>query len=359
MLHISLLKIAKPITILSLCAATSGCYLEVRESDKPEDHTSSSAMKNRSALTNLADPCSRDMKDSDKENDSSSDLKKRECFQKLDTVWRPSCRTEECQEVPVYVNYMLNEDLGGQSTVFVEAFDNPHFVGAPASSVQVGHFNTSRPGTYERTSIWLEPGAYYLRAFVSYDDSKTVPYQYQQMQLVSERPLGIFGALSSPAPLTVKPRKVERNADPVHILIDKLFRDPNAKVETKAHLRVSMTVPVCSPEATEPCTPVPESRTVIVRLFEDDDLQRVPVASFSMPSEAFLVSTRPGRAELLSPELPIGRYVVFAFVDENANQFHDDGELAQTFARYGAPALVKIEAHRTAELTLNLQRTLP
>ena len=359
-------RISKTVFLLLTASTFSACYLEVRDSDTPETKKNKEK-QSTFQLQRLAEQCKND----ESQEQRSPQDKNQQCYQKLDTVWRPSCRTNECQEVPVYVNYVLNEDLGAQSTVVVEAFDNPHFVGAPASVVQVGHFNTSRPGTYERTSIWLEPGAFYLRAFVTDDDSKIVPYQYQQLQLVSERPLGVFGALSGPSMLTVKPRRIAPNPDPVHIVIDKIFRDPNAKVETNAHLRLSFSAPICSdkptsdgttnaaPDAATPvnCTPVPESRTLIVRLFEDDDFLRVPVAAFSMPSEAFLVSTRPGRAELLSPALPTGKYVVLAFVDENANLFYDPGELAQMYTKFAAPAVVNIEANRTAELTMNLTRS--
>ena len=357
-----------PITVMTLCAATSSCFIsEYRETETSPSSKTNPDSKSKPALSYLADQCS----DEEQSKEVSPEDKAKPCYQKLDTVWRPSCRSNECQEVPVYVNYLLKEDLGGASTVNVEAFDNPNFVGAPISTVRVSHFNTSRPGTYERTSVWLDPGAYYLRAFVSDDDSKTVPYQYQQLQLVSERPVGVFGALSSPSSLTVKPRRVSKNPDPVHIVIDKLFRDPNAKIDTNAHLRVAFTVPDCAPTVTPPagepaggtppvvnCTPVPQSRTLIVRLFEDDDILRAPLASFTMPSEAFMVSSRPGKADLLSPALALGRYIVFAFIDENSNQFYDEGELAQIYSRFNAPAMVTIEANRTAELSLTLQRNV-
>jgi len=67
-----------------------------------------------------------------------------------------------------------------------------------------------------------------------------------------------------------------------------------------------------------------------------------------------MISSRPRQAETILTNLPVGKYLVFAFLDANGNEFYDDGELAQVYSRNDAPAFVAVKSNRTASLELTL-----
>jgi hypothetical protein len=331
---------------VGLSATFTGCIVAVDENpDKEEEAIRNSKKKDLpEGINSLVELCS----DEELKLARYEEEKDRLCFRDDKYKWRTSCKSESCQEVNVYVHYMLNEDLGNSRTVAVEAFDNPNFHGSPVSTVQISNFNASRAGSYDETTIYLEPGEYYLRSFVAKEDEQLTPYSYEDMELVGGRPVGVMGALSSPEVLRVEPRDQERWADPVHLSLDKLFKKPGEGPGTGAFLRISFEI-----AATET---IPESTDVIVQLHDDVDLNRRPQASFKMPTEKLLITGHVGKAEFLTPELELGTFIVFAFVDTNGNGFYDAGELAQISALLGEPRAIQVQADRTAPLSLVLIR---
>lgn len=272
--------------------------------------------------------------------------KSRPCFEDETYRWRPTCRSSDCQEVPVYVNYQLTEDLGKSVGIAVEAFDNPRFVGSPVSTARIGHFDASRAGGFQQTVIYLSPSQYYLRAYVANDDESIVPYEYQSMNLISNRPLGVYGALSSPQSIDVRPRNVEHFPAPIHLNIDKLFQKPGTEPKTNAHLRLLLS-------ATEQSLIAP-GRKIIINLHADENLQMAPAYHFELQTERMLVTGQVGRAEFVTPDLKAGKYILFVYVDSNGNGFRDSSELAQIYKKLDQPAFVVIVNNQTLSLPLEL-----
>jgi hypothetical protein len=318
-----------------LCAAAlSGCYLDASTDD---DGLEDEAAVDRDAY--WPPSLSSDATRCDELDPASS------CYMQDDYTWRTSCRSQDCQSVEVFVHYMLTEDLGEGRVIHVEAFDNAHFQGAPVSTVTLNGFRAA-PGRWDKAELFLEPGEYYLRAYLTDADSAVVPYELGGMELVADLPVGVHGALSSAQSIRVARRSQEPHADPVHIYLDKLFSQPGDAVDTKAHLRVALSV--------ADATAVPDGRKVLVQLFDSPDLTYEPQQSFEMASEMLLVQGRVGRADFITPSLPAGQYVVFAFLDANGNGLHDETEPAAVYERNGEPRLVAIAANRTARISLLL-----
>lgn len=263
-----------------------------------------------------------------------------------DYKWRVSCPTSDCQALPIYVHYLLPEDLGQNNIVYVEAFTNAFFSGQPAGSARIGSFSADKPGEHQKVDLYLAPGEYYLRAYISNDEQQVVPYVYQNMEVVTNKPTGIYGALSSPKSVLVKPRSVERWPTPVDLYLDKLFKKPTASEPTNANLRVRLTLA----EGVE----VQDGRQVMISFLEDTDLAKMPVAEFKMASESLLVEGRKGKAEFVATNLNPGEYIVFSYIDANSNGFHDSDEASQIFTKEGQPAKVKLEKNRTETIDLQL-----
>jgi len=163
------MKLHKSIKIafITICSLSMvGCYIESHESDSNEDwpasqtsnyypsyETSPSDIPQGDYLL-IADLCERD----DLDVRLSEGTKKKVCFENQDYKWNTSCRGGQCEAVPVYVQYMLSEDLGASRSVTVEAFDNPRFVGSPVSSVTIQNFTAQKAEQFQKADLSLGTG---------------------------------------------------------------------------------------------------------------------------------------------------------------------------------------------------------
>jgi hypothetical protein len=327
-----------PLTIFGLTA----CYMEVKDGEDDEHDgkttiTSADYMPLELQSRGDADTC---------EQQQSPDGRYTwYCYQSEDYTGRPSCKSSACNDEKVYTHYMLTDDLGQDRVVHVEAFDNPNFQGAPAGQVRIANF-AARQGEWKDADLFLEPGEYYIRAYLTTDDDAIVPYSLGDMTLVSDQPVGVFGALSQAEMVRVAPRQQDHYPAPVHVYLDKKFEKPGAEPDTNAHLRLSLAI--------EDGQSAPDGRHVIMRLYTGRDLAVSPAADFSMASEMFLIQGRVGKAEFLTPSVKEGDYLVFAFIDANGNDAYDAGELAALHQVNQQPAAVSIKKNRTESLSLTL-----
>jgi hypothetical protein len=260
-----------------------------------------------------------------------------------------ACSGEDCREVRVDVHYMLSEDIGEDQFVVVEAFDNPRFAGQPATTGLLNGFDATGPGEHDGLTLQLTPGEYYLRAYVSTGSENTLPYEYGDMQLVSDHPVGIFGAGS--APVKVDLRGDADTAQSVDIYLDKLFKRKGAGEGTAAFLRVELAI--------ADGVDIPVGGKVLVELFDNDDFAYAPVHSFEIATENFLVEGRRGRTELVTPELGLGRFYLRAYLDASGNGFWDEAEPVATYMTGGIKGLLEIKAKRTESVALTLQSPQP
>ncbi len=268
-----------------------------------------------------------------------------QCFENEDFTWRTSCKKASCQEVKVFAHYMLKDERGENQPVQVEAFDNPYFLGAPSATVALTHFS-ARPGFWQDVSLYLEPGEYYLRAYMTSGNEALKPYQFGGMTLVQNAPVGVYGALSGAEMLRVAPRAQNPYPAPVHIYLDREFKDPSAEPATNAHIRFAL--------ALAEGTTAPDGREVRIRLHHTTDLDAQPVYEFAMPTELLLVTGRVGRADYLTPELEEGDYIAYVYIDANGNKLHDDGELGALYKQNGQPFAVHVAKDRTVPVELTL-----
>lgn len=275
------------------------------------------------------------------------------CYEnkKEEKIWETNCQASSCAGLPVYVYYMLTEDLGTANVVLLEAFDNPRFAGAPIASSRMGSFNASKPGQYQKADLYLKPGEYYIRAFIANDDQMVLPYQYQNLNLVSDKPVGVVGALSGIQTVVVKSRSQQPNPNPVSVYIDQLFKTPQSEVPSNADMRIRFNIE--NPET------IQLGRKLIVELHKDIDLTVKPIENFEMATERLMVEGRKGKAELIATDVPLGSFTVFAFIDNNGNGFYDVDEPARFFMKADEPSLVKLEANRIVTLDMNLSVIQP
>jgi len=327
--------------LMVMSAAMQGCFFETKADPKENDWFEEA---DSMALNSGARQCS------EFERTSYRGVRMRyddmRCVTNDDFYWRNRCNASECHEVPVFVHYMINKDIGEDATVYIEAFDNNRFFGFPAATTQVSHFRTDRVGEYEQTTIYLGPGQYYLRAYIGRSDQVSKPYEYGDLELVAGEATGVYGAVSAPEVIEVLPAREERWAKPVHIYLDKLFKSPGSD-RTKANLRVLLEV---DPQAT-----ISENGFVRVRIYEHQDLAQEPTAEATALAANLLVEGRKGKMDVVLTDAPEGEFVVFAFLDANFNGFYDQGELAQVLRDdLGKLRLVKLQAKRTETVTLKM-----
>jgi hypothetical protein len=268
------------------------------------------------------------------------------CRENDDYRWRTSCPEAGCQQLEVFVHYMLTKELGDKVTVHIEAFDNEHFEGYPKGTVEIRDFH-ARTGEWQQAGLFLQPGEYYLRAFMRTDDADPAPYMFDGMNVVAGEPMGVFGALSAPQKVAVSPTE---SPAPVHVMLDKLFEKPGTQPDTKAYLRLLLNVGEADAAS------VPTQRKVIIALHTDEDAGSTPVARFEMASEFLKVEGQVGRAEFVSPSLEPGRYIVRAFLDVDGDGFLDRDELSAVHQDLGLPKLVEIKKDHVTELSLMLAK---
>ena len=269
---------------------------------------------------------------------------------------RPGCTGWDCREQFLVVTYNLDEVIL-DAEVVVEAFDNPQFLGAPSAETRLTPFDAYRPGAMVKGSIWLKPGRYYLRAFLEpHGADAGEPFVYEGLQLVKGRAIGILGALSAPQLVELKAKTAADHQtleNVAFISLSHLFRETDSPFGTKAHFRFKLSYAACA--APDGCAEIPIGTKVIVRLLETADLELAPTMELKVPIEALMVTTRPGVTEVLSPELPLGAFAAYAFIDMNGNTFMDEGEPGQIFGTWDDPAWAKTKRDATPTLTLNIE----
>lgn len=260
--------------------------------------------------------------------------------------WQTNCMGQACGTVSVFAHYMLSENLGAGETLRIEAFTNPQFSGSPVSSLEIQGFDASKPNSSGREEIFLAPGEYYFRAYLSPQGSAPIPYSLQSMELVSETPVGVLGALSGAQRVLVK--AASQVIDPVHIYINQLFKKPVAAEDTFAKLRLEIT----ASEVLK--TQLEKYRDVHVLLLKEADLELKPAYDFTLSSTSLIVDSPV--TTFVSPSVEPGEYYVFTFVDANSNRYFDESEVGTYVVNAeGEPALVGLEKDRTKAVKISLQ----
>lgn len=338
MLTQTIRKHAVALLSLPVLLALPACYMEVNDkADDEEKETRITHPDNAPfGLDARAEACSA----ADKKDELNLD-----CYQKDDYRWRTSCKASGCQEIKVFVHYMLTEDIGGKRVVHVEAFDNEHFQGAPVSTVRISNFEAKR-GEWRDGQLFVEPGEYYVRAYLTTEDDDVEPYVLGDMRLIGQEPVGVFGASSGAEMIRVEPKSQSKTPAPVHVYLDKLFKKPGSEPDTNAHLRINLQV-------AEGQT-APDGRQVKVELRKGSDLAEAPSHSFEIATELLLVQGRPGKTEFVSPSLPEGNYVVFVYLDANGNDLYDAEEMAELYKVNQQPAAIAIRKDRTETVNMTL-----
>ncbi len=260
-----------------------------------------------------------------------------------DYSWQPNCSGEDCQSVGLFVHYQLFQDLGSHTSLWIEVFDNPQYAGRAASLMRITNFDASYPHSSDMEEIFLKPGEYYLRAFISTKNDTPLPPELQGLEPASGA-FGIYGALSSPERIIIKPYGVN---PPIHIYVDQLYKDPQQEVDTQAQFRIKMTVP--------PDLAIPSNRSTIVQISTEQDIEHVPNYRLVTSSNDFLIIDSPRLAEIKSKNLAIDSYYVFAFIDEDGNEFYDEGELAGYYTKGMEPWPILAKKNTVQTLSLKLK----
>lgn len=261
-------------------------------------------------------------------------------------TWNSTCKGRDCSVLSVFAHYTLNENLGQNQTLAIEAFDNANFNGSPVASLAINGFDGSSPHSTEREEIYLAPGEYYFRAYIHSAQDPLVPYPLNGMDLVGERPVGVYGALSGAKRVVITKGQ---QATPIHINIDQLFKRPGSEPDTQAKLRVkfSLTSEIL----------VPNDRQLHILFLKNPDYEEKPAYAFTISSNLLLTPSSDGSVEFVSPSLKPGAYYLFAYIDQDSDGLFDEGE-AQAFYRFNEKiAPVTLEAEHTRTTSLLLQNT--
>ncbi len=344
-MNFSKLLIMLPIYSMVMTA----CVVEVQE-DKEDSGYYASKGTDTSYRDNyyiLPSPWNAKVGSCDHYSDPYHDVETLLCYEDDENEWHTNCESGECQALSVNVHYMLSEDLGDGQKVIVEAFDNPHFSGSPKSSLIMTNFDASRPGKHQDEVLFLKPGEYYFRAYIDHQENPALPYQYQGMEVITDRPLGVFGALSDLTKVVVETGSYQRAQQPVNIYLDQLLKRPGFEEPTNARIRFKLDIS----EGFD----VPLDRKVMIQLFDGEDFAYNPIHRFEIPSENFLVVGRLGQYEFITPDLPEGRYFIQVFLDPSENGYWDSEEPGAIYYRYGEKGIVVVKENRTETISLNLE----
>jgi hypothetical protein len=328
------------VAVATFASTMSACYMEVHDDDHDaQDGTTIRHPEDMPyGLKGYAQTC-----DESHAADGSLQL---QCYKSEDTQWRTSCGGAGCEEVKVYAHYMLADDLGADRVVHVEAFDNEHFSGTPASTVALGRF-PARTGEWRETSLFLAPGTYYVRAYLGTGEDETpTPYAFGDMTLVKDQPVGVYGALSTAAAVRVEKGGYGVGSKPVDVYLDKLFKKPGSDPDTQAHLRALLQAP--------DGFSVPDGRDVRIELRHTEDLAENPVYAFTLPTANLLVTGRMGQADFVSPSLKPDDYLVFAYLDLDADGRWDKAEPNVLYMENRLPKAVRIRADATVSIDMPL-----
>ena len=260
--------------------------------------------------------------------------------------WQTNCMGQACGTVSVFAHYMLPENLGAGETLRIEAFNNSQFSGAPVSSLEIQGFDASKPSSSDREEIFLAPGEYYFRAYLSPRGSAPIPYSLQGMELVSDTPIGILGALSGAQRVIVK--SVTQPVDTVHIYINQLFKKPVPAEDSFAKIRIEISTSEILKATLE------KYRDVHILLLKEPDLELKPSYDFTLSSTSLIVDSP--WTSFVSPSVEPAEYYVFAFVDANGNRYFDESESGSYVVdEDGKPEGVTIEKNRTRGLKIELK----
>jgi hypothetical protein len=261
-----------------------------------------------------------------------------------DYSWQSNCRGRDCQILNVFAHYSLQENLGVNRTLVIEAFENAQFSGSPAANIRIAGFDASRPNSSDREEMYLAPGEYYFRAYFTTDATQPTPYPMDGMILVGDAPVGVYGALSGAKRVVVKPNQLP---EVINIYIDQLFKKPGSEAATNARIRLRLNV--------SPDDFVPANRDVRIFLLKTPDIESKPLYDLSFSSNLLLVHGQEYRAEYVTPSLAVASYYVFAFLDENSNGYYDSTELGAFYLENQEVSSFPVERDRTRSLQLTLQ----
>jgi len=264
------------------------------------------------------------------------------CYESTDYRWRTSCSDEGCLSTSVSVSYMLNKDLGDNLTVHIEAFDNKNFEGYPDGTVEIRQFK-GQTGYVDTAELYLPAGEYYLRAYINTNEEQPIPYTLEGMELIADKPMGVYGATSSVAKVYVNDWQQQ---DAVAIVMDQLFKKPGSEPETNARLRIKLN--------TENHADIEVGRKIYVELFRDTDFDDTPLYSFDMASTLLKIDGNLGAAEFLTPSINAGTYVVRVYLDANGDGFLDAPEIYGVFSENDVPRYVTFEQNHTKTISLEL-----
>ena len=242
--------------------------------------------------------------------------------------WKMNCPWPSCQRIPVYVNYLLGQDLGRQVTIHVEAFDNYRFEGAPVALLHLTGFNASQPNSIGPEDIFLDVGSYYFRAYITNGERTPVPYPMNGLELVGGVPVGVHGALSQPERVVVSPGQQPS----VHLNIDQLYGEP-AKDYTKLLVSVLIDDP----------SQIPDYRYVHVKVLHRPEKTSEAHLDIQMPTADFLVRGRMGQAETDIVQIEPGRYYIFGFIDRNGNGHVDSNEPHGFYGEWQQPESIYLK----------------
>lgn len=323
----------------------TGCYLNVKSHDHDDEHHPQYTPPPYSNSYPVATKAERAIPYDECRESANADHFALVCKNEGADRWWTNCREGSCRQLPVTVHYLVAKNLGTSSQVRVEAFDNPNFRGAPSAVALLAGFDTSRVGTFRQDELFVEPGEYFVRAYVVPETGATTPYEYGGMTLVAGSPVGVYGAASGAANAVVSDIAWEA-PKPVEISLDRLFEDPRAKPSSEARLRVMINL-AAGVKAAGPAK-------VLVDVSSHQDFAFKSEYRFEVSGDQFRVGGREGKAELLTPDLAPGTYYVRAFLDDSANGFLDRDEASALLGDGGTQPSIAVIEKRTAEITMTL-----
>lgn len=268
------------------------------------------------------------------------------CFEANNQKFVTTCADPEgCSEVDVNVHYMIPEDLGENYVVHIEAFDNYKFTGYPQSTTIMTNFS-AKQGEWGDTKLILSDGQYYLRAYLSTGEESKIPIMLEGMELIAEKPIGVYGALSSPSAVRVSSDKFW--SEPVTIYLDKLFKDPSKQPDTNAHVRVKLSL--------ASGVEIEKAQKIYINLHASEDFEVNPVLKMTLLSDPLVDLETNGYVESVTDQLEPQKVMVFAYVDEDDNGYYDEGEPKATYENNGRAQFLDVDENATRTVMLVLDR---
>ena len=261
-----------------------------------------------------------------------------------DYTWQSNCRGSDCQILNVFAHYSLQENLGNNQTLIIEAFQNPQFSGSPVANIQIAGFDASRPNSSNLEEMYLASGEYYFRAYFTTGQSPPTPYPMDGMILVGDKPVGVYGALSGAKRVLVK---MDQKPELVNIYINQLFKKPGSEQDSNDRIRLRISVPAG--------LYIPADRDIRVLVLNSPDIEESPAYNFTLSSNLLLIKAQETTTEFVSPSLAPKFYYLFAFVDSNGNAYYDDAELGAFYLEKQEVSSFPVERDRTRSLQLSLQ----